>query len=119
MFTFTDQADAAAHSSDVTFVSVYHDKSLQTGVCKHGMVEFLRNSGIYQPHRDVSIDLHGHIFSQGDLKVRVGCLTVNFPKFLLVQVYYEPSVFIRENNFDWQQAQVDELIKFSLRIDNV
>ena len=58
------------------------------------MVEFLTTSGIYRLHK-INISLQGHCFAQGDLRVRVGTLNVNYPKFLIVQVSYEPSTFIR------------------------
>lgn len=81
------------------------------------MVEFLTTSGIYQLHKNVNYELEGHVFQQGDLKVRVGSLSVSYPKFLIVQVVYEPSVFYKgdreQNNY---QSQIDELIRYSLRI---
>jgi len=115
MFTFTDET---MPNSDVTFVAVHQDKKLKTGVCKTGMVEFLTNQAqaVYRS-RPLNITLQGHIFSQGDLKVKVGSLIVDYPKFLLVQISYEPSIFIRNNTFPSQQMQVDELIRYSLRID--
>jgi len=64
------------------------------------MVEFLTTSGIYRNNKNVQIVLEGHIFQLGDLKVRVGSLTVNYPKFLIVQVLYEPSVLIKERDRD-------------------
>ncbi len=67
------------------------------------MVEFLNNSSIYEI-KNQKIGISGHIFSQGDLRVRVGTLTVNYPKFLLVQVTYLPSVYLREDTDPWKQA---------------
>lgn len=65
------------------------------------MVEFLRSSAIYSAHQtNVSYFAQGHVFAQGDLRVRVGSITLNYPKYLLVQVYYEPSVFLRSDNLE-------------------
>ena len=103
MFTFTENDEA---QSDVTFVSVYKDKTLQPGLCKSGMVEFLSTSGIYKSHHNnVKIAVQGHIFSQGDLTVRLGIVSMNFPKFLIVQVSYEPAVFIRKSDTNQVEYQ--------------
>lgn len=82
MFSFTD---LNTPDSDVTFISVYKDESLKSGICRSGMVEFLTTSSIYEKHsNNVRITIQGHIFKQGDLKVKVGVLNVNYPKFLIV-----------------------------------
>ena len=83
------------------------------------MVEFLNNSSIYEI-KNQNIFINGYIFSEGDLRVKVGTLTVNYPKFLLVQVTYAPSIYNREDNRGsntWKQAQVDELVRYCLRIE--
>ena len=83
------------------------------------MVEFLYNSSIFE-QKNQKIFINGHSFTQGDLRVRIGALTVNYPKFLLVQVSYPPSVYLREENRDtemWKQSQIDELLRYCLHIE--
>ena len=92
VFTFTN----AQNTKVVNFVSILTNKQFQSGTCKEGMVEFLNNSSIYEIQKTKSF-ITGHIFRQGDLIVKVGALTVNYPKFLLVQVCYPPSVQLRES----------------------
>ncbi len=82
MFTFTD---LNTPNADVTFISFYKDETLKSGICQSGMVEFLTTSSMYEKHsKNMRITLQGHIFVQGDLKVKVGVLSVNYPKFLIV-----------------------------------
>ena len=81
MFTFTDLTGV---STDVTFISLYKNGDMKSGVCQEGMVEFLTTSTIYTLHKQVQMALNGHIFEQGDLRVHVGSLLYNHPKYLLV-----------------------------------
>ena len=97
MFTFTD---LTGEDSDVTFVSLYKDGKMKSGVCQEGMVEFLTTSTIYKLNKNVQMALSGHVFAQGDLKVYVGSLIHNWPKYLIVQVCYESSVYIRDNAYE-------------------
>ena len=57
------------------------------------MVEFITTSSIYTPSKNSLQSIQGHIFTQKDVEVRVGVLTVNYPKLLLVQILYRPSVY--------------------------
>ena len=53
------------------------------------MSEFIATSSLYKEHKQgvdgvSTLQIQGHIFCQGDLQVRVGILTVNYPKIVLV-----------------------------------
>ena len=77
----------------MTFVSVHQDKSIKSGLCEKGMVEFINTSSLYTASKNTVMSIQGHIFSQNDVEVRVGALTVNYPKLLLIQFLYRPAVF--------------------------
>ena len=47
------------------------------------MVEFLKNSSFYEWKKQ-KIDISGHIFRQGDIRVKVGILSVNYPKLVVI-----------------------------------
>ena len=70
---------------------------------------------IYRLNRKVQYMLNGHIFQQGDLQVRVGSLSVGYPKFLIVQVFYTPSVFLKDGHvINEQVKQRDQRIQQDL-----
>ena len=71
------------YPSLVHSVSVLASKSYQTSTCKTGMVEFLKNSSFYEWKKQ-KIDISGHIFRQGDIRVKVGILSVNYPKLVVI-----------------------------------
>ena len=48
--------------------------------------------------------------------MKVGVLSVNYPKFLLIQVLYTPGIYLRDNSMDVRKVQMDELIRYALRI---
>ena len=79
------------------------------------MVEFLKNSSFYEWKKQ-KIDISGHIFRQGDIRVKVGILSVNYPKLVVIQVLYTPGIYLREGNFEVRNTQIDELIRYTLRI---
>ena len=70
-FTLTD----AMYPKVVNFVSVLASKQFQSGTCKEGMVEFLKNSSFYEM-KNHTIFINGFIFKQGDLRVKIGVLIV-------------------------------------------
>jgi len=64
-------------------VAVQENKKTFTGAVQANMVEFMATSSIYQP-KLTEASVRGHVYQLGDLTIKMGTLTLNYPKMLLV-----------------------------------